>query len=52
MEIDALLEGQTRSRKDPDAIVAFGDLRAMTALLSERSFVLKEILSENRWVRH
>ena len=49
--VDALLERQTRPHKDLDAIVALDDLPAMTALLSERGFVLKEIWDENLWVR-
>ncbi len=50
--VDALLERQTRPHKDLDAIVAFDDLPAMTAVLSERGFVLKHIWDENRWLRH
>jgi len=50
--IDALLERQTRPHKDLDAIAAFADLPAMTALLSERGFVVEEIWPENQWVRH
>lgn len=50
--IDALVERQTRPHKDLDAFVAFGDLPALTAALSRRGFVLKEIWSENRWLPH
>ena len=50
--IDALLERQTRPHKDLDAFVAFADLPTMTMVLSQRGFVLKEIWSENRWLRH
>jgi lincosamide nucleotidyltransferase A/C/D/E len=50
--VDALLERQTRPHKDLDAIAALNDLPAMTAVLSERGFVLKEIWGESRWVRH
>ncbi len=50
--IDALLERQTRPHKDLDAFVAFADLPTLTAVLSQRGFVLKEIWSENRWRRH
>lgn len=50
--IDALLERQTRPHKDLDAFVAFDDLPTLTTLLSRRGFVLKEIWSENRWLRH
>jgi lincosamide nucleotidyltransferase A/C/D/E len=50
--IDALLERQTRPHKDLDAFVAFDDLPALTTVLSQRGFVLKEIWSENRWLRH
>jgi lincosamide nucleotidyltransferase A/C/D/E len=50
--VDALLERQTRPHKDLDVIVAFDDLPALTAILSERGFVLKEIWGENHWVRH
>jgi len=47
--IDALLERQTRSHKDFDAIVAFEDLPALSRFLSERGFALKVIWLENRW---
>ena len=50
--IDALLEHQTRPHKDLDAFVAFADLPTLTAVLSERGFVLKQIWEENRWRRH
>jgi hypothetical protein len=50
--VDALLERQTRPHKDLDAFVAFNDLPAMTTALSQRSFVLKEIWGENRWLHH
>lgn len=50
--IDALLEHQTRPHKDLDAFVAFDDLPTLTALLSQRGFVLKEIWGENQWRRH
>ncbi len=50
--VDALLERQTRPHKDLDAIVAFDDLPAMTTMLSERGFVLKQIWDENRWRKH
>ncbi len=50
--VDALLERQTRAHKDLDAIVSFDDLPAMTAVLSERGFVLKHIWDENQWLRH
>jgi len=50
--IDALLEQQTRAHKDLDAFVAFDDLPTMTTVLSRCGFALKEIWSENRWVRH
>jgi lincosamide nucleotidyltransferase A/C/D/E len=50
--IDALLGRQTRPHKDLDAIAAFDDLPAMTAVLSEGGFVLKEIWGESRPVRH
>lgn len=48
--IDALLERQTRSHKDFDAIVAFEDLPDLTRFLSGRGFALEEIWPENRWV--
>jgi lincosamide nucleotidyltransferase A/C/D/E len=47
--LDALLERQTRSHKDFDAIVAFEDLPALTRFLSGCGFALKEIWPENRW---
>jgi lincosamide nucleotidyltransferase A/C/D/E len=47
--IDALLERQTRSHKDFDAIVAFEDLPALTRFLSGCGFALKEIWPENLW---
>ena len=50
--IDALLERQTRPHKDLDAFVAFDDLPTLTAVLSQRGFGLKEVWSENRWLRH
>ena len=50
--IDALLEQQTRPHKDLDAFVAFDDLPTLTAVLSQRGFVLKEIWSESQWHRH
>jgi lincosamide nucleotidyltransferase A/C/D/E len=50
--IDALLERQTRPHKDLDAFVALDDLPALAAALSQRGFTLKEIWSENRWLRH
>jgi lincosamide nucleotidyltransferase A/C/D/E len=50
--IDALLQRQTRPHKDLDAFVAFADLPLMAGLLSSRGFGLKEIWSENRWIRH
>lgn len=50
--IDALVERQTRPHKDLDAFVAFSDLPALTAALSQRGFGLKEIWSENRWLPH
>jgi lincosamide nucleotidyltransferase A/C/D/E len=50
--IDALVGRQTRPHKDLDAIVAFDDLPTLTTVLRRRSFVLKEIWSENRWLRH
>jgi lincosamide nucleotidyltransferase A/C/D/E len=48
--IDALLQRQTRSHTDLDAIVAFDQLPALGRLLYERGFALKEIWPENRWV--
>lgn len=48
--IDALIERQTRSHKDFDAIVAFEDLPALTCFLKGCGFALKEIWPENRWV--
>ncbi len=50
--VDALLERQTRPHKDLDLLVAFDDLTTMTLVLSRRGFILKEIWSENRWLRH
>jgi lincosamide nucleotidyltransferase A/C/D/E len=50
--IDALLKEQTRSHKDLDAFVQFDDLGAMTNVLAECRFTLKEIWSENRWISH
>jgi lincosamide nucleotidyltransferase A/C/D/E len=50
--IDALLEHQTRPHKDLDAFVAFDDLPTLTALLSQRGFVLKEIWGESQWHQH
>jgi lincosamide nucleotidyltransferase A/C/D/E len=50
--VDALLQEQTRSHTDLDAIVAFDDLPALTRSLSERGFTLKEIWPENCWVPH
>jgi lincosamide nucleotidyltransferase A/C/D/E len=50
--IDALLGRQTRPHKDLDAISLFEDLPALTALLSERGFVLKWIWPESRPLRH
>jgi lincosamide nucleotidyltransferase A/C/D/E len=47
--IDALLERQTRSHKDFDAMVAFEDLPALTRFLSGCRFALKVIWPENRW---
>jgi lincosamide nucleotidyltransferase A/C/D/E len=47
--IDALLERQTRPHKDLDAFVAFDDLPTLTAVLSQRGFVLKEIWGESHW---
>lgn len=47
--IDALLERQTRSHKDFDAIVAFEDLPVLTRFLGGCGFALKEIWPENRW---
>ena len=44
-----MLERQTRSHKDFDAIVAFEDLPALTRFLSGCGFALKEIWPENRW---
>ena len=41
--VDALLEQQTRSHKDFDAIVAFEDLPTPTRFLSGRGFSLKVI---------
>jgi hypothetical protein len=46
--VDALLERQTRPHKDLDAIVALDDLPSLTATLSQRGFVLKEIWAENQ----
>lgn len=50
--IDALLGQQTRSHKDLDALVAFADLPTMMTVLSQRGWRLKQVWSENRWVRH
>jgi lincosamide nucleotidyltransferase A/C/D/E len=50
--IDALLERQTRPHKDLDAFVAFDDLPTLTAVLSQRGFVLKEIWGESHWRQH
>ncbi len=50
--IDALLTEQTRPHKDLDALVEFDDLVTMADVLAEQGFTLKEIWSENRWVRH
>ncbi|CAN5391790.1 aminoglycoside nucleotidyltransferase [soil metagenome] len=50
--IDALLGEQTRPHKDLDAFVASDSLAAFTRTLSENGFVLKEIWSENRWLRY
>ena len=50
--IDALLERQTRLHKDLDAFVAFDDLPRLTAVLSQRGFVLKKIWGESQSRRH
>ena len=50
--VDALLGQQTRPHKDLDAFVAFAALSALTAVLSERGFTLKQIWQENRWREH
>lgn len=50
--IDALLNQQTRSHKDFDALVQFDDLATLTDVLAERGFTLKQIWSENRWIFH
>jgi lincosamide nucleotidyltransferase A/C/D/E len=50
--VDALLERQTRSHKDFDAIAAFDDLPVLTAALADRGFALKVVWEENRWVAH
>ncbi len=47
--IDALLGRQTRSHGDLDAIVAFGDLPALTRYLGGRGFALEVIWPENLW---
>jgi len=44
-----LLERQTRSHKDFDAIIAFEDLPALTRFLGGRGFAPEEIWPENRW---
>lgn len=50
--IDALLNNQTRSHKDFDALVRFDDLATMVESLAERGFGLKGIWPENCWVFH
>lgn len=49
--IDALLGKQTRPHKDLDLIVLLKDVVRIRELLSRDSYGLKEIWSENRWVR-
>ncbi|MCI0394646.1 MAG: hypothetical protein L0332_28600 [Chloroflexi bacterium] len=48
--IDALLGEQTRPHKDLDLIMLVDDVVQMLELLSDDSFFLKEVWSENRWV--
>ncbi len=50
--IDALLGRPTRPHKDLDAIALFEDLPALTAVLSERGFVVEEIWGESRPAQH
>ena len=49
--IDALLGEQTRNHKDLDVLVRFDDVIRMRELLSRDGYGLKEIWSENRWVK-